>query len=222
MKLSALTTALRFHYYLVRMTRDHRLRCAKSLKRHLHRTGVYWHMKELYGLVGQEFGRMQDPPFGHFHSTERALCGQRIKIEDITKFLEMAEKAFCSICQDEHPGSESVRPLKCRCTFGRNCLESMLNRDIPFSNACPNCRSPLHAPLQWRSIVSPRERDLYAKLLWALRTSMLDLKKDINTDPKPFTVRQRIQNWLYRLCPRLDISRRLSIFRLTNQRDRQN
>lgn len=115
MKLSALTTALRFHYYLVRMaqTQPHRMRCAKTLRQHLGIAGVYRHMDILVALVAQELVRMDDPPSGHFQSTERAICGEPVKIEAVTQSLVNVERAFCTICQDEHPVSKSVRPLSC-------------------------------------------------------------------------------------------------------------
>lgn len=200
LKLSSLTTALRIQYYLFRMTRASPMGGLRAYKRQLRATGITSHMKELYDLVAQEFARMQDPVFGHFQSMERALVSEPVKIGSITEPLHSDEPTFCTICQDEHPASESIRPSNCYCCFGRDCLNPLLNRDLPFSNACPNCRTQLHEPLQWRPILSRGERDLRAGLLWALRFNMLSLKREIQSDPDPFTPRQRTVGWIRRLA----------------------
>lgn len=183
------------------MTRPSPMGGLRAYKRQLRATGIVSHMKELYGLVAQEFARLQDPAFGHFQSTERVLVSEPVTVDSIIKPLPLPddEPTFCSICQDTHSVEDSVQPLNCRCIFGKSCLRSVLNRDLPFSNVCPNCRTQLHEPLQWRPILVRGERDFRAGLLWALRSNMLALKREIQADPDPFTKVQRIVGWARRV-----------------------
>jgi hypothetical protein len=148
--------------------------------------------KQLSTLIGQEFVRIQDPAFGQFQNVQRELIGEPIVLASISNpFIGVAAE-FCSICQDTHTASECVSPLNCACIFGRNCLQPLLNRDMPSSYACPNCRKRLHEPLKWKPFEVNNGRDMRLGLLWALRSNVVSLQREILADPDPFTLRQRI------------------------------
>ncbi|KAF2469594.1 uncharacterized protein BDR25DRAFT_356326 [Lindgomyces ingoldianus] len=199
LQLSALAIAIRIEYYLFRMTRDHRMCGKRAYRRQLSQSELPDFMKELDGLLEQELARMQEPGIGHFQSTERELIGEPVKVDSIASPAPWAASFFCSICQDSHPAAESVKPHNCQCIFGENCLGPILNRDVPFSNACPNCRTQLHEPLQWCSVLTREQRDWRTILVWNLRSNLQSLKKEINADPDPFTPRERIAGWAGRL-----------------------
>jgi hypothetical protein len=158
-----------------------------------------YYSKQLSSLVGQEFFRIQDPVFGQFQNVRRELVGEPIKLATISKPLSGVGAEFCSICQDTHIASQCVSPLECACIFGRDCLQPLLNRDMPSSYACPNCRKRLHEPLEWKPVELNNERDIRLGLLWAFRSNVVALQREIMADPDPFTLRQRITGFFGRL-----------------------
>jgi hypothetical protein len=191
------------------MTRDHGFGGSAKFKRQLKRSGITDNMEQLYQLVAQEFARLQDSASGFFEATERTLVSEPIRIETITEavrtmtpMLPTTTNMFCTICQDDHPAGETVRTFNCQCSFGKECLDRLLNRDFPFSNTCPNCRTLLHEPLQWRRISDNSQgyrREMRASLLWALRSNLLSLKREIQFEPGPLPRWQRIRGWIRRL-----------------------
>ncbi|ORY19322.1 hypothetical protein BCR34DRAFT_595745 [Clohesyomyces aquaticus] len=198
-QLSALAMALRIRYYLFRMTRKIPLCGNRTYKFQLCQSGIRNLMRKLDELLAQELARMHDPVFGHFRSTERELVGAPVRIDSITVPAKGRGTFFCSICQDHHLQSRSVQTRNCQCVFGKECLEHILNRDTPFSNACPNCRTQLHEPLQWATSVTRDQRDWRAVLIWNLRSNVHCLKKEIHSDPVPFTKSELISGWFRRL-----------------------
>lgn len=196
--LSAYCTALRIRFYLWRMTRLNPMCRLRAYKRSVKSECFRCYSKQLSSLVGQEFIRIQDPAFGQFQNVRRELVGEPVELATISKPLPGDRAEFCSICQDTHAASECVSPLVCACTFGRDCLQPLLNRDMPSSYTCPNCRKRLHEPLKWKLFEVTSERDMRLGLLWALRSSVVSLQREIMAEPDPFTLRQRIAGFIGR------------------------
>ncbi|PSN74514.1 hypothetical protein BS50DRAFT_627824 [Corynespora cassiicola Philippines] len=193
---SALITAVRIKLYLWRMTRSHSMCGIATYRRQMKRQGFLQLIGEIYMLVAQEFGRLEHQIFGVLERTERAFVGNSIHVKEITRALEGDGMSFCSICQDKHLLPELVQPLSCQCVFGQECLEPLLNQDWVFSNACPNCRRQLHEPHEWRPARSRPVRDIRVGLLWALRSNILSLIREVMVSPEEFTRVERMTSWL--------------------------
>jgi hypothetical protein len=198
-QLSGYCAALRIRFYLWRMTRLNAMCRLRTYKRKVKAECFRCYYKQLSSLATQEFGRIQDPASGQFNNVRRELVGKPIEVNAIAIPLIDTSAQFCTICQDIHLALECVSPLNCSCVFGRDCLQPLLNRDTPSSYACPNCRTRLHEPLEWRPIEISREHDVAVGLLWALRSNIACLQREIKADPDPFTPRQRIEGFLGRL-----------------------
>jgi hypothetical protein len=181
------------------MTRPNTMCRLRTYKRQVKAECFRCYYKQLSGLATQEFSRIHDPASGQFNNVRRELVGTPIETTAITLPLVGISAQFCTICQDMHMSSECVSPLNCSCVFGRECLQPLLNRDAPSSYTCPNCRTRLHEPLKWRLVEISSERDIAIGLLWALRSNIACLQREINADPDPFTPHQRIAGLLGRL-----------------------
>jgi hypothetical protein len=198
-QLSGYCTALRIRFYLWRMTRPNTMCRLRKYKPQVKAECFICYYKQLSSLATQEFSRFQDPASGRFNNVRRGLVGKPIEVNAIAIPLTDTSDQFCTICQDDHLALDCVSSLNCSCVFGRDCLQPLLNFDTPSSYACPNCRTRLHEPLKWRPIEISSERDAAVGLLWALRSNIACLQREINADPDPFTPRQRIEGFLGRL-----------------------
>jgi hypothetical protein len=198
-RLSAYCIALRLQFYLWRM-----LQSTLTLQPRTPYEGVQVDMFSRYArrlsvLAAQELARLQDPESERFQNVTRELISKPVKVEAITRECSSKMQVFCTICQDEHAGSECVSPLACSCIFGRDCLQPLLNRDMLASYTCPNCRSLLHEPLEWRSVMDSSESDLAIGLSWSLRSDVICLQREIEARAKPPTSRgwvTRLKDWL--------------------------
>lgn len=195
-QLSGYCAALRIRFYLWRMTRPNATCRLRTYKREVRAELFKSYCKQLHSLTAQEFYRIQEPEF--FQNVERVLTSEPVSIAKITRPLGQGMQTFCSICQEEHEASDCVTPLGCSCSFGRDCLQPLLNRDTPCSYTCPNCRTRLHEPLKWRHVDTTGGWDLRLGLLWALRNNINNLQREVHADPDPFTPRQQIVGLLSR------------------------
>jgi hypothetical protein len=197
--LSAYCTALRLRFYLWRTTKPNPTCRLRTYKRQVKAECYDLYCDQLTYLVTQEFCRVQNPTPELFQDVERELVGEPVRVESISQALISTTKEFCTICQHDHMGSECVTPLNCTCVFGRDCLQPLLNRDIPSSYTCPNCRARLHEPLKWKPIESSVICGTSVGLLWALQNNLASLEREINGDPAPFTIRQRLAHLIERV-----------------------
>jgi hypothetical protein len=190
--LSAYCTALRIRFYLWRMIKPNPMCHLRTYERQF--KGEYFcsYCDQLSNLATQEFGRVQSPPLELFQDVKRELVSEPVRVEFVSRALDTTASEFCTICQHDHMGPECVSPLNCSCVFGRDCLQPLLNRDMPSSYTCPNCRTRLHEPLEWKPIASNGACDISVGLLWALRANIACLHCELNSDPNPFTLRQRV------------------------------
>jgi hypothetical protein len=197
--LSAYCVALRIRFYLWRMTRAEPMCRLQEYKHHIKAESFKGYSRQLASLVAQEFTRVRDPDVGQLDDVRRELVDEPIEVDSVSKELIGTASEFCTICQDTHSTSECVSPLNCDCILGRQCLQSLLNRDAPSSYSCPNCRTQLHEPLQWKPVDITHERDLTIGLLFALRTNIASLCREILEEPEPFTRVQRATGFIARL-----------------------
>jgi hypothetical protein len=190
--LSAYCAALRIRFYLWRMTRPHSMCRLRTYKQQIKAQSFHVNIKHLSALLAMQFVRAREAFFEDFSNVRRELVGEPVKVDSIAEAPISTGNEFCSICQEEHEAQECVSPLNCACVFGRQCLQPLLNRDAPSSSVCPNCRTRLHEPLKWRPIEDSNEYHVGIGLLWALRSNLACLRQEINADPDPFTLRQRL------------------------------
>jgi hypothetical protein len=196
--LSAYCTALRLRFYLWRLTKLNPTCRLRTYRRDNEAECFDRYCDRITYLVTQEFARLQNPSPELFQDVKRELVSEPVNIESIARALTSTATEFCTICQHDHIGMECVTPLSCTCVFGRDCLQPLLNRDTPSSYTCPNCRARLHEPLKWKPIESSCVCDTSVGLLWALQSNLASLEREINGDPEPFTLHQRLAGLLER------------------------
>jgi hypothetical protein len=198
-RLSAYCIALRLQFYLWRMSQS-TLTCQPHTLYEGVKVDLFsYYARRLSILAAQELAHLQDPLSGRYQNVTRQLISKPVSVEAITRECSSETQEFCTICQDEHAGSECVSPLACSCVFGRDCLQPLLNRDMLASYTCPNCRSLLHEPLEWQSVVDSSESDLAIGLSWSLRSDIISLQREIEVRAKPPTSRgwmTRLAGWL--------------------------
>jgi hypothetical protein len=196
-ELNAYCAALRIRFYLWRMTRRNPICDSETYKQRVRKECFRCYCKQLSNLVAHEFVRVQET--GNFQDIKRELVGDAVVVATISEALTGTAAQFCTICQDNHPSSDCITPHNCSCVFGRDCLQPLLNRDTPSSYTCPNCRTRLHEPLTWKPLEVSSERDIRVGLLWALRSNVVCLQREITADPEPFTQRQRVGGFFGRI-----------------------
>ncbi|KAJ4377926.1 hypothetical protein N0V83_000756 [Neocucurbitaria cava] len=176
LQLSAYCTALRIRLYLWRMVRIHSTCRMRKSGRSNKPEYFDHHVKQIVWRVILEYNLLHED---YFQSVQRRIIGGPVKLKTITKPFDNDDhtaEQFCSLCQGTHASSDCVVPLNCKCIFGKECLESLLNRDMPSSYSCPNCRSHLHEPLEWELILSSTEQGRQLGLLWGLRNNVVFLR----------------------------------------------
>ncbi|KAF2023673.1 hypothetical protein EK21DRAFT_118544 [Setomelanomma holmii] len=197
--LSAYCAALRIRFYLWRMTRSNPMCSLRKYKHELKSEYFRAYSRQLAALIAQEFTRVRDPDMNQLDDVRRELVDMPIEVDAISMQLTGTTSKFCTICQDTHATSDCVSPLKCACILGRECLQALLNRDAPSSYTCPNCRAQLHEPLRWKPVDVNSERDLTIGLLFALRTNIASLCREIAEEPESFSRKQRVTFYTTRL-----------------------
>jgi hypothetical protein len=185
--LSAYCAALRIRFYLWRMTKPDPMCSLRTYKRQRKAQQFGLYLRQLALIANVEYDRAQGPPAERFQDIQRELVGEPVTLESVARVLASTASVFCTICQDDHMGSECVSLLTCSCAFGRDCLQPLLNRDTPSSYTCPNCRKQIHKPLKWRLIETDAEA--YIGLLRDLRSNIGSLRYEVMRDPEPFTLR---------------------------------
>jgi hypothetical protein len=196
-ELGAYCTALRIRFYLWRMTQHNPMCDTQTYRQRVKKECFQCYLKQLSDLVKQEFVRYLG--LNDFADVERELVGEAVDVATISEALTSTAAKFCSICQATHPASECVKPRNCSCVFGRACLQPLLNRDTPSSYTCPNCRSFLHEPLDWKLTEDSIEWNHRIGMLWTLRSRVLALEREITADPQPFTKRQHVAGFFGRI-----------------------
>jgi hypothetical protein len=83
-----------------------------------------------------------------------------------------------------------------------------VNRDMPTSYTCPNCRTQLHEPLEWQPVETSNESDVAMGMSWSLRSDAISLQQEIEFESEPSTLRR----WTTDLMDWLACSRRISLW----------
>jgi hypothetical protein len=162
-----------------------------TYKRHRKSARLTHYTRQLANIATVRFVT-QDSPAESFKDVKRELVSEPVKLESISTALVCTASMFCTICQHDHMGSECVSPLNCSCVFGRDCFQPLLNRDTPSSYTCPNCRTRLHEPLEWKLVESNDFFGTSVRLPWDLRANIKSLQDEVMSDPKPFPLRRQV------------------------------